>query len=100
MSDYCSHCRYDVGKRVGEDACPFNALYWDFLTRHRGKLGDNRRLALPYRNWDRQSEADQTATRAQAAAFLAKLDKEEDVSYCTLEVRGQEFPEPTAMSFS
>lgn len=30
MSDYCGYCRYDVKQRVGEDACPFNALYWDF----------------------------------------------------------------------
>jgi deoxyribodipyrimidine photolyase-related protein len=81
MSDYCRHCRYNVGKRVGEDACPFNALYWDFLARHRGKLGDNRRLAMPYRNWDRQSEADQIATRAQAAAFLGKLDEEQGDAY-------------------
>ena len=74
MSDYCGHCRYRVNERVGEDACPFNALYWDFLARHREKLGTNPRLALRYRNWDRQSEGDKTGTRAQAAAFLAKLD--------------------------
>jgi deoxyribodipyrimidine photolyase-related protein len=74
MSDYCAGCRYDVSKRVGEDACPFNALYWDFLARHRDKLGENRRLAMPYRTWDRQPEADQGATRAQAVAFLKRLD--------------------------
>jgi deoxyribodipyrimidine photolyase-related protein len=74
MSDYCGHCRYDVTKRVGEDACPFNALYWDFLARHRGKIGDNRRLRMPYRTWDKQSPPAQTATLAQAAAFLEALD--------------------------
>ena len=74
MSDYCRHCRYDVTKRVGEDACPFNALYWDFLARHEEKLRPNRRLAMPYRTWDRQSDADRRATRAQAARFLATLD--------------------------
>ena len=76
MSDYCRHCRYDVAKRVGEDACPFNALYWDFLARNRDKLGPNRRMAMPYRNWDRMDEAEQGRVRAQAAAFLAKLDAE------------------------
>jgi deoxyribodipyrimidine photolyase-related protein len=74
MSDYCGHCRYDVKQRIGPDACPFNALYWDFLARHEAKLRDNPRLRLPYRNWDRQSAADQAATRAQAAAFLENLD--------------------------
>ena len=74
MSDYCRHCRYDVTKRVGEDACPFNALYWDFLARHEEKLRPNRRLAMPYRTWDKQSAETRAATRAQAATFLANLD--------------------------
>jgi deoxyribodipyrimidine photolyase-related protein len=81
MSDYCSTCRYNVKERIGDDACPFNALYWDFLARHREKLSGNHRLAMPYRTWDRQSEEDQQATRAQAAAFLRQLDKECRPSY-------------------
>jgi deoxyribodipyrimidine photolyase-related protein len=48
MSDYCGGCRYDVKQRIGEDACPFNALYWDFLSRHEKLLGANVRLAMPY----------------------------------------------------
>ncbi|QAY77545.1 cryptochrome/photolyase family protein [Sphingosinicella sp. BN140058] len=81
MSDYCGHCRYDVTKRIGEDACPFNALYWDFLARNRDKLGRNPRLAMPYRTWDRQSEAEQRATREQAAGFLARLDDSGGAAY-------------------
>jgi deoxyribodipyrimidine photolyase-related protein len=74
MSDYCGKCRYDVSRRTGEDACPFNALYWDFLVRNRDKLGGNQRLAMPYRNWDRMDGAAQTALRAQAANYLQSLD--------------------------
>jgi deoxyribodipyrimidine photolyase-related protein len=74
MSDYCGHCRYDVKARTGPDACPFNALYWDFLVRNRAKLGSNQRLAMPYRNWDRMNAETQRALRAQAKAFLAELD--------------------------
>lgn len=81
MSDYCGTCRYNVKERTGDDACPFNALYWDFLARHRDKLDGNRRLAMPYRTWDRQSEADQQATLEQAAAFLRRLDIDGDASY-------------------
>ena len=74
MSDYCQHCRYDVKQRVGLDACPFNALYWDFLVRNEDKLRGNIRLSMPYRNWDRMADATKAELRAQAASYLASLD--------------------------
>ena len=69
MSDYCGECRFDVKKRSGADACPFNALYWDFLARNRSKLKDNRRMALVYGTWDRMAEAEQRAIRRTARAI-------------------------------
>jgi deoxyribodipyrimidine photolyase-related protein len=74
MSDYCGKCRYDVKQRVGENACPYNALYWDFLVRHEDKLGGNMRLRMPYSTWAKQSEQSQKETLAQAATFLQALD--------------------------
>ena len=74
MSDYCGRCRYDVKQRLGPDACPFNALYWDFLARHEDKFRGNTRMRGPYRTWDRFGPEQQRATRAQAAAFLERLD--------------------------
>jgi deoxyribodipyrimidine photolyase-related protein len=75
MSDYCRRCRYDVKQRTGEDACPFNALYWDFLARNEARLGDNPRLAMPYRTWTKMAAADKRAIRAAAHAFLDRLDE-------------------------
>jgi deoxyribodipyrimidine photolyase-related protein len=75
MSDYCGNCRYDVKQRTGPNACPFNALYWDFLARNREKLGANQRLSMPYRNWDRMDVAKQQELRMQAAGFLESLDE-------------------------
>ncbi len=74
MSDYCGRCRYDVKQRTGPNACPYNALYWDFLARNRDALGGNVRLALPYKGWDRFNAATQKEIRGSAASFLAKLD--------------------------
>jgi deoxyribodipyrimidine photolyase-related protein len=74
MSDYCGTCRYDVKQRVGEDACPFNALYWDFLARNEAVLGRNVRLAMPYRNWAKMAEKDRAAIQDQAARFLSSLN--------------------------
>jgi len=46
MSDYCKKCKYKHTKRTGENACPFNYFYWDFLTRHREKLKSLGRMNL------------------------------------------------------
>jgi deoxyribodipyrimidine photolyase-related protein len=73
MSDYCRGCRFDVKKRTGEGACPFNSLYWDFLARHRELLKGNQRLWRMYDGWDRFAAEEQAAIRAQAAEFLADL---------------------------
>jgi deoxyribodipyrimidine photolyase-related protein len=74
MSDYCAGCRYDVKRRVGEDACPFNALYWDFLARHRARFSANPRMAQMYRVYDGFGDEARQALHDQAARFLAHLD--------------------------
>jgi deoxyribodipyrimidine photolyase-related protein len=33
MRDYCGDCRHDPETRVGPDACPFTAGYWNRLDR-------------------------------------------------------------------
>ncbi len=68
MGTYCKGCRYDPKQRQGEAACPFNALYWDFLARQRPLLAANPRMALVIRQLDRLDPAQlqairQTATR-------------------------------------
>jgi len=67
MSNYCADCPYDVKRRVGERACPFNTLYWDFLLRHRRRFAGNRRMAMTLKNVDRlgANERREITTRAQ-----------------------------------
>ncbi len=66
MSDHCRHCRYDPHKAVGEDACPFTTLYWDFLARHRKRFEGNHRMAQQYANLARRDPDDVLAIRRQA----------------------------------
>ena len=73
MSDHCRQCQYDVKAKTGPDACPFNALYWDFLARHERRFRRNRRMANMYATWDRMSDAQRAGYRASAAAFLDTL---------------------------
>lgn len=66
MSNYCSNCSYSVKATLGEDACPLNALYWDFLLRHRDRFEPNPRMKMMYANVDRKDDAelDEIQTRA------------------------------------
>jgi deoxyribodipyrimidine photolyase-related protein len=73
MSDYCRGCRYDVKDRNGPDACPFNALYWDFLDRHEKRLVGNGRMMMPLKTLSRMAEAERTAFRAKARATRQAL---------------------------
>ncbi|MEM8773243.1 MAG: cryptochrome/photolyase family protein [Pseudomonadota bacterium] len=75
MSDYCKNCRYSVSKKTEEDACPFNALYWDFLIRNRKKLEGNGRLSRVYQNWERMDADKKRAYRACARGLLDRLDR-------------------------
>ncbi len=52
MSDYCSSCVYAHTKTTGDRACPFNALYWDFLERNEETLRSNDRMGLMYSDVD------------------------------------------------
>lgn len=73
MSDYCGGCHYRYDVSVGEGACPFNALYWDFMARHEADFSRNPRMGYVYPNWRRMGEEKQTALRAQAALHLKAM---------------------------
>jgi deoxyribodipyrimidine photolyase-related protein len=64
MSDYCGDCRFDRRARVGDDACPFTTLYWDFLARHDDRLVKNPRVARQVRAAERLSDLDDVRERA------------------------------------
>jgi deoxyribodipyrimidine photolyase-related protein len=66
MSNFCDGCVYDPSVSVGERACPFNALYWDFLARQRQRFSRNARMPYVYANWDKMGPDKQTALRRQA----------------------------------
>ncbi len=73
MSNFCGGCAYDPGESVGKKACPFNALYWDFLARHRDRFSRNVRMPYVYATWDKMGEAKQEALRAQARQHISAM---------------------------
>jgi deoxyribodipyrimidine photolyase-related protein len=72
MSDYCKGCHFDRKKRVGDDACPFTTLYWDFMLRHQTTFVKNPRIAQQVRAAQRLNDVE--AVQQRAADVLHMLD--------------------------
>ena len=64
MSTYCKGCAYNPKLRVGETACPFTTLYWDFLDRHREDFSKNHRMSQQLFGINRLSDLPQLKERA------------------------------------
>ncbi|MCA0971479.1 cryptochrome/photolyase family protein [Halobacillus litoralis] len=75
MSDYCSECPFHPKHKTEDDACPFNALYWDFLDRNEDKLTGNPRMKLIYSQWGKRDEDDKEALRNKAKSLKQQLSK-------------------------
>jgi deoxyribodipyrimidine photolyase-related protein len=70
MSNHCGSCRFRPELRVGEDACPFTTMYWDFLIRHEERFAKHPRMALQVRNLARIPD-DERAEISRQAAIIA-----------------------------
>jgi deoxyribodipyrimidine photolyase-related protein len=64
MSNYCKGCHFDRTKRVGDNACPFTTLYWDFIARHEVVLRKNPRVAQQVRAAFKLSDLPEVQERA------------------------------------
>ena len=71
MSDHCGGCRFDPTKRIGEHACPFTTLYWDFLARNESALRSNHRLGNQLGSMRKLK--DLTAVRERAVDVRSRL---------------------------
>jgi len=72
MSDSCKGCVYNPKKRVGEDACPFTTLYWDFLARNEEAFKGNHRMGQQLAGMRRLKDLDDV--RVRASEVLVMLD--------------------------
>lgn len=70
MSNYCERCKFNPAEAIGENACPFTTLYWDFLMRNEKKLRNNQRMTMQLRNLDRIPTSRRTAIQKKAQSLL------------------------------
>ncbi|MEM1289523.1 MAG: cryptochrome/photolyase family protein [Pseudomonadota bacterium] len=73
MSDHCKGCHYKVKQKAGEEACPFNYLYWDFIIRNRETLQANPRMGMIYRSLDKMHDDRVEEIKQDAKRFLSSL---------------------------
>ena len=74
MGDHCKGCHYNPKERIGENACPFNALYWHFFDRHRVHFQTNPRLGMVYHQLNRMSPHTLQELTDQSVRLLSKLE--------------------------
>ena len=75
MSNYCSNCKYDYKKKVGENACPFNSLYWNFYDRHAKKFANNPRLGMAYRHLNKMDSEKKEEILKTAQYYLEHINE-------------------------
>jgi deoxyribodipyrimidine photolyase-related protein len=70
MGDHCRTCKYDPLKKYGKNACPFNSLYWRFLSVNENKLASNQRMTMMYRVWHKMDPSTRNELIDQANYYL------------------------------
>ncbi len=77
MSNCCADCTYNPKEATGDDACPWNSLYWDFLARNKKKLDNNPRMNLVLKNLEKRDPDSMKALRKKAEGIRKALRKGE-----------------------
>lgn len=73
MSNFCESCEFDPEIMVGEKACPFNSLYWNFIAKNESKLKTNQRMQFVYPTWHKMKKEKQNEILKQAEFYLKKI---------------------------
>ena len=75
MSNCCSQCTYDVKKKTGISACPFNYLYWNFVDQHRDSFIENGRVSLMIHAYENKTDDEKIAIRDSSIYFIKNLKR-------------------------
>lgn len=75
MSDYCKHCEYKISKKTGENACPFNYLYWNFIDKQRDTFTQNGRSNFMVNMFDKKSDEDKKEIMESSDKIIKSLGR-------------------------
>jgi deoxyribodipyrimidine photolyase-related protein len=74
MGNYCEDCFYDKKKRLGDNACPFNSLYWNFLDDKKEYFAKNNRMAMMLRLLEKIPSEELAKIKARASKIISHPD--------------------------
>lgn len=74
MSNYCKNCHYNVKKSTEDDACPFNALYWNFLDDKKVHFKTNNRMAMMLNLLNKKSAKELESLKIKAQHIIKNPD--------------------------
>ena len=74
MGDYCTNCHYNKALKTGEQACPFNALYWNFLAEKKMHFKTNQRMGMMLNLLEKKDKAELKALQERAQSIIAAPD--------------------------
>ena len=78
MSNYCKSCEYSISKKTGENACPFNYLYWNFVDEQREAFEESGRNSFMVNMYEKKSDEDKQAIKESSQKFLNELARYQD----------------------
>lgn len=74
MSNYCGSCHYNVKDKLGENACPFNSLYWHFLDEKKKHFANNQRMSMMLALLRKMKPEELAATKEKAISILKSIE--------------------------
>ncbi len=74
MGNYCKGCHYKHSKKLGDDACPFNALYWNFLDEKKEFFQNNQRMGMMLNLLGKKNPEELQALKERARTVIQNPD--------------------------
>jgi deoxyribodipyrimidine photolyase-related protein len=74
MSNYCGDCQYNVKEKLGDKACPFNSLYWNFLDDKKEHYQNNQRMSMMLALLNKMKPEELAKIKEKAADIMEHLD--------------------------
>ncbi|WP_339338357.1 MULTISPECIES: cryptochrome/photolyase family protein [unclassified Croceitalea] len=75
MGNYCQGCHYSHTKKTGENSCPFNSLYWNFLDEKKDYFKNNQRMAMMLNLLNKKDKVELQQLKSRANDIISNPDK-------------------------